>query len=242
AWITTLIGDDGYVKGVITLQYSLQHVLHSMYPLLVLYTSTTPPQVVHLLQSIGCRMKKVDNIQPPEPVQYSQERFRNTWTKLAAWDQDDYDRLVLIDADMLPIRNMDDIMTLPFPQDDWIAASPACTCNPQKITNYPHDWIPEKCAYTYTSKDDTSFQTTFFQRSSLHYFNSGLVVLKPRHAIFETMIKRLEVEPEIRHYIFPDQDLLNHQFRDHWTVLPYTFNALKPMVISHPSLWDLHRI
>jgi alpha-N-acetylglucosamine transferase len=140
AWATTLIGGKGYLKGIVTLQYVLQHVVHSAYPLLVLHTSDITPSAIDLLKSIGCRLKTIQAIRPDGPIKYSQERFRDTWTKLVAWDQVEYDRLVLMDADMLPLRNMDALMTLPFPQHDWIAACPACTCNPQKMPNYPDDW------------------------------------------------------------------------------------------------------
>lgn len=43
-------------------------------------------------------------------------------------------------------------------------------------------------------------------------------------------------------YTFPDQDFLNEQFANRWTVLPYLFNALKAMAIGHASLWDTEKI
>lgn len=35
---------------------------------------------------------------------------------------------------------MDEIFDMPLPGLDWIAAVPACICNPFKVKNYPKDW------------------------------------------------------------------------------------------------------
>jgi alpha-N-acetylglucosamine transferase len=58
-----------------------------------------------------------------------------------------YERIVLLDADMLVIQNMDELMELTL--DDGgeegkgsraFAASYACLCNPLKKAHYPVDW------------------------------------------------------------------------------------------------------
>jgi alpha-N-acetylglucosamine transferase len=49
-------------------------------------------------------------------------------------------RVVLLDCDMIVLQNMDELMTLPLPSTEWIAAAHACTCNPRKIPTYPEDW------------------------------------------------------------------------------------------------------
>ena len=48
-------------------------------------------------------------------------------------------RVILLDSDMIIMRNMDELMTLDVPSG-WIAASHACTCNPRKLAHYPEDW------------------------------------------------------------------------------------------------------
>ena len=48
-------------------------------------------------------------------------------------------RVVMIDADMIIRRNMDELMDLSLP-DDWIAAAHVCACNPRKLPHYPSDW------------------------------------------------------------------------------------------------------
>ncbi|KAI8072553.1 nucleotide-diphospho-sugar transferase [Gongronella butleri] len=236
AWVTLLTGDDdAYLNGIIVLQYALLKV-RSQYPLVVLYTADEDQAVVHRLQQLGCHLRAIDAVDPPGRIEYSQARFRTTWSKLAVWNLVEYDRLVLVDADMLPLGNMDELMAMPLPLHH-VAACHACTCNPQKEPNYPADWVPANCEYTHMMCTRTERE-----EPRRHYFNSGLIVLRPDAARFSRMLQRLYAMDDLNSYVFPDQDFLNEEFEGHWTPLPYTYNALKPMVVSHPALWDMNRI
>jgi alpha-N-acetylglucosamine transferase len=50
-----------------------------------------------------------------------------------------YQRIVLLDCDMVVLRNMDELMTIDLP-NDHIAAVHVCACNPRGIEHYPNDW------------------------------------------------------------------------------------------------------
>lgn len=67
------------------------------------------------------------------------ERFADTWTKLQVFGLDQFERLILIDADTIFLRGMDELFEMEL-GSDWIAAAPACTCNPFKFAHYPKDW------------------------------------------------------------------------------------------------------
>ena len=69
-------------------------------------------------------------------------RFTNVWTKLRAFELTEYERVVLVDSDMLVCRNMDELMDVPLGalERPAIAAGFACTCNPNRIPTYPSDW------------------------------------------------------------------------------------------------------
>jgi alpha-N-acetylglucosamine transferase len=139
AWAVILTSANKYVAGIAVLAHTLQKHA-SKYPLVVLYTAeTVPDKVVARLSSYGCIMIAIEAIKPLSHVEYKFERFAETWTKLRVWEQTDYDRLVLMDADMLPLQNMDELMTIPL-TTDVVAACHACTCNPQKISHYPSSW------------------------------------------------------------------------------------------------------
>lgn len=45
----------------------------------------------------------------------------------------------MLDSDMLVRQNMDELLELHLDEDN-IAATHACTCNPRKFAHYPPDW------------------------------------------------------------------------------------------------------
>ncbi|RUP42787.1 nucleotide-diphospho-sugar transferase [Jimgerdemannia flammicorona] len=136
AWIT-LLTRTNYTVGVQVLARSLQNV-QSQYPLVVLYTpDTIPESVVDLLRRSGCITRPTQYIVPEGKIEYMWDYYPDTWTKLRVWELDEYDRVVLLDADMLVKDNMDELMTMTL-QEGWIAACHAC--NSMKVKQYPADW------------------------------------------------------------------------------------------------------
>lgn len=236
AWVIVLTSSNNYIKGVIAMKYALHTIHKSRYPLLILYTSSVKSEIVDILKSIGCLVKKIDSIKPAGNVEYKSKRFEETWTKLAVWNEVEYDRLVMLDADMLPLQNMDELIEMDLPRD-WVAASYACTCNPQKIKHYPLHWIPENCAYTGVK----SIQPPLIGEKS-DYFNSGLVVLSSEKEMFDTMLQHLNSLQNLNVYPFPDQDFLNEVFKHRWRPISYTYNALKTLHRSHESMWDFKSV
>ncbi|CAO3622966.1 unnamed protein product [Mucor hiemalis] len=236
AWAVVLTSTNEYIKGVLAIKHALHDLYSSQYPLLVLYTSAVEPSAVDILQKVGCILKKIDSIHPSGKVDYKFERFSETWTKLAVWNETEYSRLVLLDADMLPIQNMDELMHVDLPDENWVAACHACICNPQKISHYPSTWIPDNCAYTGLKTIDAPAD------KKLSYFNSGLIVLKPDQLKFKSMISYLNSIADLNIYPFPDQDFLNEIFKDQWKPLSYIYNTLKTLQSAHSPMWDIKKI
>ncbi|KAF7724008.1 hypothetical protein EC973_001468 [Apophysomyces ossiformis] len=229
AWVIVLTSENEYVKGVRALAHSLLQQVKTRYPLLVLHTNAVSAKTQQILIQAGCQLKLIEPIHPSTKIEYFADRFSDTWTKLAVWNQDEFDKLVLLDADMLPCQNMDELMTMSLPEG-WIAACHACTCNPLKIKAYPADWKPDSCAYT---------NLTAAKRS---YFNSGLIVLAPSRSTFRNLMSRLHNITDFSMYPFPDQDFLNEIFDKKWVPLPYAYNALKTLPFAHSQIWDLSQV
>ncbi|KAI8888955.1 glycosyltransferase family 8 protein [Backusella circina FSU 941] len=236
AWVVVLTSTNDYIKGILSLKHALHTVHKSQYPLLVLYTQSVVPEIRTLLKKVGCKLKEIEPIYPKRKVTYKMKRFSETWTKLVVWDQINYSRLVLLDADMLPLHNMDELMTLPLPDKEWVAACHACVCNPQKITHYPSHWVPENCAYTACDKGANTVAPPVTEK--IDYFNSGLVVLTPDSKKFHDMLAYLESIQDLNIYPFPDQDFLNEIFKGRWKSLSYIYNALKTLQSAHSPMWE----
>lgn len=140
--------------------HSLLRSAHaSRYPLVVMVArGSCSPQAISVVHQLGCKVVEVDRIDPPPPPPASSgaapalawSRFSEVWTKLRAWelDREGFERVVLVDSDMLVRRNMDELMddeivSLPLVGqhgERGVAASFACTCNPARIKTYPDDW------------------------------------------------------------------------------------------------------
>ena len=208
----------------------------TQYPLVVMVTPTVDTNTRQVLQQMGCIVRDVDvwHIDRPHEIMAT-ERFIHVWTKLRAFELYEYDRVIMIDSDMLMCQQMDELFELELPPDT-IASGLACTCNPNAIPTYPPDWTPENCGYALRPHPPPR---SVRKRSTHHLMNSGTVVLRPsmRHseAIHGFMREHAE---RIAQYRFPDQDLLADMYREHWVVLPWYYNALKTLRRCHRDLWN----
>lgn len=136
------------MTGLLTLDYSLKQA-GTKYPLIALYTDQFPEDGHKALQARGIHGRRVEFLNPSLQKDYSNDpRFYDTWTKLMAFSLVEYERVVLLDSDMLVRRNMDELMDLQLDSVNMqengsriFAAAPACACNPAKKAHYPKEWF-----------------------------------------------------------------------------------------------------
>lgn len=137
---------------MLTLAHSLAHTtIPSKYPLVTLYTDTLPQECGDALDARGIPRVRVEYLAPRASRDYSgtDPRFDDTWSKLGVFGLTRFERVVLLDADMLVLRNMDELMDLRLDGDGdgegdegkrVFAACYACLCNPLGKGHYPSDW------------------------------------------------------------------------------------------------------
>ena len=121
AWIT-LLTNRSYAVGIRALYNTIVEV-DSDYPLVVMVTASVPADVCAELASQGCILHEVE-VHPPPPgaSAYACPAFMECWTKLRAWELD-YEKLVYVDADMVMVRNMDELLLADeSPQEHSISA------------------------------------------------------------------------------------------------------------------------
>lgn len=252
AW-ATLLTSEHLLPGVVVFAHTLLVQHASAYPLVIMATTKLSTRARGILSTMLPRGKVViREIEPiyPESVAtgLAYARFNEVWTKLRAFELCEYARVALVDSDMLVRRNMDELLAAPvFPtgEGEWIAASWACTCNPNRIATYPDNWIPENCGFTGQTlpqaKDPQSVvQPTKETPRPGKLINSGLVLLTPSKATMEEMIDAINTDPRVQEYRFPDQDFLADFFdtqNRHIKYLPYKYNALKKLPLVHANIW-----
>ncbi|KAF9069156.1 nucleotide-diphospho-sugar transferase [Rhodocollybia butyracea] len=235
----TLLTKISYLPGVLVLDYGLK-TSGTTYPLIVMATPTLEQEARDILDE---RHIEIYDIQPLMPaserhsVAEHDARFRDTWTKLRAFELKGFERVVLLDADMVVKRHMNELLEMSL-ADDEIAAAHVCACNPLKLAHYPDDWIPANCAHT-AVQNPLGLPPAWSPTSPRPYgqLNSGTVVLNPSSALGEKIVHYLNTE-DLRNFAFPDQDLLSAYFKGKWQPLPWYYNALKSLRVIHPQLWD----
>ena len=244
----TLITNTPYLPGLLVLEHSLREV-GSVYPLVALYTDAFPPEGHAALDRRAIPKRRIEKLLPKVEKSYGDDpRFANTWSKLAVFECTEFDRVVLLDSDMLVKRNMDELMDIPLDLpchaaegegQRVFAAAHACVCNPLRKPHYPPNWIPSNCAFHSQHHDADAAQREAAPNTlSFGMPNSGLVVVNPSTDILELIREKLKDE-SVGKYIFPDQELLGDVFKGRWVTLPYVYNALKPMRKEgvHSSIW-----
>ncbi|KAI8619026.1 nucleotide-diphospho-sugar transferase, partial [Chytriomyces sp. MP71] len=231
AWVT-VVTTDSYVKGALVLAYGLAST-GSKHPFVILHTGKLLPASVAELESIPDIAVHVRQVFPIHPLS-SQDKalafahLNEAWAKFRVWELTEFDKICFLDADMLVVKNMDDVFDL-LPEDKRIAAAPTCTCNPGKYSHFPKAWIPSSCQHTYTDGK-------LAERPSLRTFNSGLFVTRPSKAAAQKIIEYFHSRENLSNYPFADQCLLNELYPD-WHLFSYEYNALKTMSIAHEVTW-----
>lgn len=237
AWATLLTG-PGYLVGVKALRASLTKVA-SAYPLVVMVTPDVDAAARRALEDAGCIVRPVEPLSPPLTLHdgYAITRFAQNWSKLVVWGLTELERVVLLDADMLVVQNMDELFDLDLGEDQ-MAACHACRCNPEHNPTYPASWNPANCFYTYAAGADDTEHLDLVE----NHMNSGLMVLEPGETAFSELSRTVRELDDISRFAFAEQDFLDEHFEGRWRPLPYVYNALKTLPFVHPDVWRLPEV
>ncbi|EST08006.1 Glycosyl transferase, family 8 [Kalmanozyma brasiliensis GHG001] len=258
AW-ATLLTSEHLLPGLMVFAHSLLVQHASAHPLVIMATAKLSPRARSILSSMlpsgRLIIRDIDPIYPTSiATGLAYTRFNEVWTKLRAFSLTEFSRVALVDSDMLVRHNMDDLFSDPFvfgTEGEWIGASWACTCNPNRIATYPEEWIPANCGFTPQCLPEAASSSTIVQPDEstprpARLINSGLVLLTPSQATMDEMVEAINTDPRIPEYRFPDQDFLADFFspqpsnprQRNIRYLPYKYNALKKLRIVHPNIWD----
>ena len=110
AFVTMYIGTKW--DSVIALAFGLLDV-NSSYPLVVAYVTPPDKASAALLSRLGVRTHSIAELPIPRNPDIS-EAWHLSWTKLQLWGlYEHYDKLVYLDTDILPLRNIDELMDFP---------------------------------------------------------------------------------------------------------------------------------
>ncbi|KAH9944519.1 nucleotide-diphospho-sugar transferase [Epithele typhae] len=237
----TLLTADSYLPGVLTVHASMV-VAGCRYPLVVMATPSLSVEARAALKGRGIIVRDVETLRPDDgkhTLDAADVRFGDTWTKLRAFELVEYERVVLIDADMILRRPMDELFDFPL-EDGWIAAAHVCACNPRKLQHYPTDWVPENCAHNAVQGPHGAPPSPSAPNAPRPHrqLNSGTVVLQPSLDALGAIAHLIAASPLVPTFAFPDQDVLSHHYAGRWAALPWKYNALKTLRTVHRNVWS----
>jgi glycogenin glucosyltransferase len=112
AYVTMLCGGDRYVPGAEVLGRSLR-ASGTRAELVLLATADVTRVGRARLRAQGWSIRDVAPIPSPHPEAHMLPRFADVFTKLRAWELEEFDRVVLLDADTLVLRNVDELFDRP---------------------------------------------------------------------------------------------------------------------------------
>ncbi|KAK4402105.1 Galactinol synthase 1 [Sesamum angolense] len=115
AYVTFLVGDGDYVKGVICLAKGLRKV-KAAYPLVVAVLPDVPEDHRNLLVNQGCLLREIEPVSPPVgnmDSQYIRAYFVLNYCKLRLWEFVEYNKMIYLDADIQVFDNIDHLFDLP---------------------------------------------------------------------------------------------------------------------------------
>jgi xylan alpha-glucuronosyltransferase len=127
----TVLTSPSYIIGAQVLAYSLRATGSlQRASLICLATEALSKVDAARLESAGFQVQRIDSL--ANPIQQKEsllaERFADTYTKLRAWQLVEFDRVVLLDADVLALHNVDALFDFigDDEHDDVIAAAVDC--------------------------------------------------------------------------------------------------------------------
>ena len=113
AFATTLTHGDAYLPGVEALGRSLR-ATGTQAATVVMVTADVPPPARAQLSAQGWIVRDIEPVTNPTPAALQLfPRFAGTFTKLRAWDLVEFDKVVLLDADMVVRQSIDDLFERP---------------------------------------------------------------------------------------------------------------------------------
>ena len=210
---------ERYVKGAIVLARSMRRVTNMDMVLLV--TGEAKDQMsAETLSSLtgeGWIICPVDAIESPVYTP-TPNRFLLglTYTKLAAWRLVEYSAVVMLDLDMMVMRDPTDVFTKTLPK--MIATGK--TFGAVVDRPGPGALISSKCGTQWTNKP---------------LFNSGTMLIIPSEITFDWLVKTSRVVPH--DMTTGDQGYLNAIYNSSFYHLPFTYNGNMRSILCEPHIW-----
>lgn len=187
AYATLCVGDS-FVLGTLVLFHSLRRT--GARADFVALTAKLSPSSVQMLQNYGIRVFVVQPLQISLYSSYqhqkSDARDSILWTKLRVWQLIDYAKVVMLDSDLLALKNSDELFEMPE-----FASTPMVDPK-EKTLFFKTSDLGLKLRNKIKEDFPLSSSSVLLNWSGV---NSGVSVLKPDNATFTDILNELSILP-----------------------------------------------
>lgn len=198
AYVSLLMGNNIYFIGALIFGYSLKQVTN--YDIVIMVTPDVPDAQKNILREVYDVVLEIDYVEIDKGLikDYDHNRFKDIFTKLQCFKLTQYEKIIMIDIDMLIIRDMDDLFNLKAP-----AAS-------LKNHDLKHG---EKIPKNLIIKNGNLIGS----------INAGVMLLKPSIDEYGAIVDDIKTAKN-RQYKLMEQEYLSERYHDQWTNISFLYN------------------
>lgn len=199
AYVTVLFGNSIYVTGAMVLGYSLMKT-KTKFDRIIMVTPDISTESIGYLMQVYTHVINISYVDVnPSIFLKSDTRFRDVFTKLTCIGLDTYDKVILLDLDMIICKNIDHLFKLEAP----------VACIKHHNLKFGQKIDPKLIC----------------DKSKLvGSINAGLMLLKPNLAEWDAIKSDIRDNFQLQKYKYPEQDYISLRYCDRWTSIPFNYN------------------
>jgi alpha-N-acetylglucosamine transferase len=116
AYVALIYGDTVYFVGALTLAYSLKKRAPK-WPVIAMITADVPKEQQKMLAAVYDEVRIIEHMPyHPSAIDDKNGRFQHVFTKLRCLEMEEFDKVLILDIDMIVMRNIDHLFEeLPTP-------------------------------------------------------------------------------------------------------------------------------
>ncbi|XWV26918.1 glycosyltransferase [Tupanvirus soda lake] len=199
AYVTVLYGNNIYLTGAIVLGFTLMKS-KTNFDRVILVTPDVSDEYKTFLKKVYTHIININYVDASSEI-FSEEntRFRDVFTKLVCLELVQYDKIILLDLDMIISKNIDHLFKL----------RPPAACLKRFYIPYgkviPANMICDN-------------------NKLVGSINAGLMLLKPDLTEWNHIKKDISSNTQINKFKYPEQDYLSLRYCGKWTSITFNYN------------------
>jgi len=240
-YVTFLMRGDGYLPGALVLGYALK--AQSTHKCICLVTADVSYHARYALSVIYDEIHEINELRIKSNITTGRNDRSVLMTRFEALKLTQYDKIVLLDADVLPLAGYDELFSLKTPAGIIMEQKIECYSNAISATN-DNTWSWHKIYHEYLHGEPIPKEITdrVKQDPSNMGVNAGLWVLTPNEDEYTkviTTLKMPDVITLVKKFPWPEMQLATLLWSGSWTNIDIRYCSIGGY--PHPNaLYGIH--